>query len=256
MGWWLAALVSALAALGCGLGQRRQTRRLSQLLQARATSVSELVDVHATVARELGAGAFREHVKLSGTIRCGTPLTSPWTGQHCVAFCATTTALVEVQEQTTTTDSDGEQRTEWTWERRDEVLNRDQQQCRFELEAGNQRISVDPRGAELDLETVLSQVDPPNDSGSHGRRVIGIRREESILRPHSQVFVVASCTDANGSLQLETPLDSGLFVVKRGSEESFSGGLRRWQRRWMLGCWGLSGLTLVLVFAALRGSAS
>ena len=256
MGWWIAALVSALAAVGCGLGRRQQARKLSQLLQARATSVNALIDVHATVVNELGAGAFREVVKLSGTIRCEAPLTSPWTGQSCVAFCATTTALVEVQKQTTTTDSDGEQQTEWTWERRDEVLNRDQQHCRFELEQGNQGISVNPQGADLDLETVLSEVNPPNHSGSHGRRVIGIRREEAILRPQSQVFVVASCSDAGGSLQLEAPPSSGLFVVKRGSEEAFSSSLRRWQRRWTLGSCGLSGLTLALVLAALRTSAS
>ena len=256
MGWWIAALVSALAALGCGLGYRHQGRRLSQLLQARPTSVKELVEVHATVVKELGSGAFRDAVKLSGTIHCVTPLTSPWTRQSCVAFSTTTTALVEVQQQTTTTDSDGEQRTEWTWERRDEVLNRDQQHCRFDLEQGRQRISVDPQGAELDFETVLSRVDPPNDTGSHGRRVIGIRREEAILRPESQVFVVGSCSDASGSLQLEAPLNTGLFVVKRGSEEALSGSLRSWQRRWMLGGWGLSGLTLVLVLAALRASAS
>lgn len=86
--------------------------------------------------------------------------------------------------------------------------------------------------------------------------MIGIRREEAILRPQSQVFVVASCSDAGGSLQLEAPPSSGLFVVKRGSEEAFSSSLRRWQRRWTLGSCGLSGLTLALVLAALRTSAS
>lgn len=66
------------------------------------------------------------------------------------------------------------------------------------------------------------------------------------------MFVVGHCSDARGQLQLEAPIQEGLFVVRRGNEDQFSLGLRRWRRLWMLSSWGFSGLSLALVLAALR----
>jgi hypothetical protein len=59
------------------------------------------------------------------------------------------------------------------------------------------------------------------------------------------VLVVAECSDASGNLQLQAPKGSGLFVVRRGSEDDFSRAIRRWKRFWALSTWVL-GLTAVL----------
>ena len=79
-------------AVATGLARRQQARRLATLLDARSTSVAELKDLQATVAEQMGAGSFRERVKLQGTIACNEPLTAPWSGEPCVAFTNTTTA--------------------------------------------------------------------------------------------------------------------------------------------------------------------
>ena len=60
-------------AVATGLARRHQARRLATFLDAQSTSVAELRDLQATVARQMGAGAFRERIKLSGEIAFAKP---------------------------------------------------------------------------------------------------------------------------------------------------------------------------------------
>ena len=86
----IAALLGS-GAVGTGLARRHQARKLSRLLDARSSSVAELLDLQATVAEQMGEGSFQERVKLSAEIVCAEPLTAPWSGEPCVAFIDTTT---------------------------------------------------------------------------------------------------------------------------------------------------------------------
>jgi len=113
---------------------------------------------------------------------------------------------------------------------------------------------VIPEGAELELETVFSQVDPPTTANTGLYRQLGTRRVEALLRPGGTVFVVAECSDVSGSLQLQAPEGTGLFVVRRGSEDDFSRSIRRWRRVWSLSTWGLSAAAVLnLAWIVLRG---
>jgi hypothetical protein len=239
-------------AVATGLARRHQARRLATLLDARSTSVAELKDLQATVAEQMGAGSFRERVKLQGTIVCNEPLTAPWSGELCVAFTNTTTALMEVREERTSTDSAGNTTTEVSWERREETLQQLERRCRFELQQGGQGLPVDPEGAELELETAFNQLDPPTAANTGLYRQLGTRRVESLLRAGGTVLVVAECSDASGNLQLQAPEGSGLFVVRRGSEDDFSRSIRRWRRVWMASTWGLSVAAALSLLLALR----
>jgi hypothetical protein len=227
-------------AVATGLARRHQARKLATLLDARSTSVAELKDLQATVAEQMGAGSFRERVKLQGTIACNEPLTAPWSGEPCVAFTNTTTALMEVREERTSTDSAGNTTTEVNWERREETLQQLERRCPFELQQGGQGLPVDPEGAELELETVFNQVDAPTTANTGLYRQLGTRRVESLLRAGGTVLVVAECSDASGNLQLQAPEGKGLFVVRRGSEDDFSRAIRRWRRIWTWSTWLLS----------------
>jgi hypothetical protein len=80
---------------------------------------------------------------------------------------------------------------------------------------------------------------------------MGIRREESILRPTGMVFVVAECSDSSGTLQLQAPENAGLFVVRRGDENDLSRSIRRWRRVWMASTWVLISLAVALLLASL-----
>ena len=238
-------------AVATGLARRHQARRLATLLDARSTSVAELLDLQASVAEQMGPGAFSEQVKLRGNIVCDEPLTAPWSGEPCVAFSNTTTALMEVREERTSTDSEGNRTTAVRWEHREEMLQKLERRCRFELRQGGQGLPVDPEGAELDLETVFNQVDPPTTADTGPYRQLGTRRVESLLRAGGSVLVVADCSDASGSLQLQAPQGNGLFVVHRGSEDDFNRSIRRWRRVWTVSTWGLSFAAAVAVLVQL-----
>jgi hypothetical protein len=244
------ALLSA-SGFATGLARRHQARKLGHLLDAQSTSVGELLDLQRTVAKQMGAGSFAERVKLTGEIVCKEPLTAPWSGELCVAFTNTTTCLMEVRTVTTTTDSRGNSRTEMRWERRDQTLNSLDRRCGFKLRHGNQMLPIEPEGADLELETVFTQVDPPTNGNTLNTRQLGIRREETILRPNGMVFMVAECSDASGNLQLQTPQMEGLFVVRRGSEADFSRAIRRWRRIWMVSTCVLTGLAVLALLIIL-----
>ena len=235
------------SAIGTGLARRHQANKLAHLLDARSTSVAELLDLQATVAAQMGAGSFREQVKLAGEIFCDAPLTAPWSGELCVAFTNTTTELLEVREERTSTDSAGNRSTEVSWERREEILQDLERRCRFELQQGCQGLPVDPEGADLELETVLNQVDPPTAANTGGNRQLGTRRVETLLRAGGSVLVVAECSDVSGSLQLQAPQGAGLFVVRRGNEDDFSRSIRRWRRIWTVSTWILALTTALSV---------
>jgi hypothetical protein len=239
------------ASIATGLARRHQARKLAHLLDARSTSVAELLDLQSTVAEQMGAGSFRERVKLSGEIVCAEPITAPWSGEPCVAHRNTTTSLMEVREERTNTDSEGRTRTEVSWERREETLESLERRCSFELRHGNQIIKLDPTEAELDLEKVFSDLEPPHEPPTFNTRPMGIRREESILRPTGMVFVVAECSDSSGALQLHAPDQAGLFVVRRGNEDDFSRSIRRWRRVWMVSSCALAGLALLVIILRL-----
>ena len=64
-------------------------------------------------------------------------------------------------------------------------------------------------------------------------------------------FVVGECSDASGTLLLQAPQTGGLFVVRRGNEETFSRAIRRWRRIWMMSTWVLAGIALILLLASL-----
>jgi hypothetical protein len=245
------ALLGA-GAIASGLARRHQVRQLSHLLDARSTSVAELLDLQRTVAEQMGAGSFSERVKLSGEIVCNEPLTAPWSGEPCIAFRQSTTALLEVREERTSSDKEGNTTTDVYWERREDTISTLERRCSFELRQGQQSLRLDPEGAELELEPVFSEMSPASNPDTFNTRQLGIRREEAVLRPTGMAFVVAECSDASGTLTLQAPSEQGMFVVRRGSEAEFSRNIRRWRRVWTVSTWvltlaaALSGLLIAL----------
>ena len=240
------ALLGA-GAIGTGLARGHQALKLIRLLDARSTSVAELLDLQRTVADHMGAGSFSEQVKLSGEIVCSEALRAPWSGEPCVAFKNSTTALLEVREERTSTDKDGHTTTDVHWERREDTISSLERRCSFELRQGHQSLRLDPEGAELELEPVFNEVGPASSPDTLNTRQLGIRREESVLRPRGMAFVVAECSDANGALTLQAPSETGMFVVRRGSEAEFSRNIRRWRRIWTVSTWILALATALSV---------
>jgi len=244
-------LITAGAAIGCGLARRHQARRLAHLLNAQSSSIAELHELQATVAQQLGGGSFKEHVKLSAEVICNEPLIAPWSGESCVAYRQTITNLLEVRKESTYTDSEGRSHTEINWERRDETLSELERRCDFKLRQGANNISFTSAGAEMELETVFNTVDPPQSINSLTSRSLGVRRTEDIFRASGMVFVLAECNDANGELCLEIPSEGGTFVVHRGNEEDFNQAIRSWRRIWSASAIALAGTSLIFFLLAI-----
>ena len=244
-------LITAGAAIGCGLARRRQARRLAHLLNAQSSSIAELHELQATVAQQLGGGSFKERIKLSAEVLCNEPLLAPWSGEPCVAYRQTITNLLEVRKESTYTDSEGRNHTDINWERRDETLSELERRCDFKLRQGAASIALDPAGAELEMETVFNSVEPPQSNINLTSRSLGVRRTENIFRASGMVFVLAECNDANGELCLQAPAEGGTFVVRRGNEEDFSQAIRSWQRIWSVTTIALTGTSLILLLLAI-----
>jgi siroheme synthase (precorrin-2 oxidase/ferrochelatase) len=99
---------------------------------------------------------------------------------------------------------------------------------------------------------VFNKVDPPTTANTGLYRQLGTRRVESLLRAGGTVLVVAECSDASGSLQLQAPEGRGLFVLRRGTEDDFSRAIRRWRHIWTWSTWGLSAATVLAVVWIVR----
>ena len=259
MNLFLAALLAAAGAGGFGLARWQQGRRLQMLLGARSTSIAELQDLQADVAEQIGGGSFREAVKLEGELVCAEPLRAPWSGEACVAFIDTVLHVFQERVETTRTDRDGRTSRSSHWERREEQVSRLERRCAFALRQGELELTVDPTGAELELETILDSLEPEAEqsSGAIARRSggqprsLGLRRREQVLRAAGRIFVVAEVSDAGGSLRLARPMQGGLFLIRRDGEEALLRRTRRWQSVWSVASGLLTTLAIGLALVGL-----
>lgn len=275
------ALMAAGLAGGSLWAGQRQRRRLAHLLATRPTTLEELQGLQADVAKEIGAGSFRELVKLQGAMSCEQSLTAPFSGEPCVAYSS---RIVELYEELVEhTGKDGNRSR--SWQNGEHELSSESRRCPFQLGQGQLKVSVDPEGAELEMQSVFSRTEPADWTGlgavagfgsSEGlaatlmasaplagpglaarsdgglspgtRRRLGFRRDESIFPAHGDLFLVAEVSDASGALWLQQPSGEGLFLIRRGGEEQLQQQLRRWARIWS---WVALVLAVVAVLAVL-----
>lgn len=260
MNVFVAALIAAAAAAGFGVARWQQGRRLGRLLAARSTSIAELQDLQTSVAEQMGSGAYREAVKLEGTLVCPEPLRAPWSGEACVAFIDTVHHVFQERVETTTTEADGRTSRSSHWEQREEQVSRLERRCPFGLRQDDLELAVDPTGAELELETVVDNLEPEAESRRSGSitlgrsgqlRSLGLRRREQVLRAAGRIFVVAEASDATGRLSLGRPGQGGLFLIRRDGEEALLRTTRRWQGLWTAATGVLTLVTIALVLVGL-----
>lgn len=280
------ALLSAAGAGGCFWASQRERGRLTHLLATRPTTLVELQALQADVAREIGGGSFRERVKLQGALLCPSPLQAPFSGEPCMAYSSRIVELYD--ELVESTDQQG--RTTRSWRQGEQELSCESRRSRFQLGQGNLSASVDPDGAELDMQSVFNRTEPADWSGAAAfgnlgsggvaatllagaalvgtamstgtslanlapgtRRRLGFRREESIFPAHGEVFLVAEASDAGGVITLQKPAGEGLFMIRRGGEEQLQQQLRRAARVWNWVAIALAVLAVGAILMALVG---
>jgi len=271
--------VAAACSVGCGFFTVRQRGRLRKIQAIRSVTIEELHGLQQEVAKEIGAGAYGEAVKLQADLVCEQPLIAPFSGEGCIAYQNT---IVEVfEELVTSTDSEG--KTTRSWQKRERSISSEERRCEFSLQQGSRRVAVDPDGADIDLIEIINRMEPGqfsplgasagiegaagvalqlastliNSNAGRGQdqsfRLIGYRRQESIFPASGSVFVVAEASDSGGSLRLRQPLKSGLFLIRNKGEEGMLKSLRNSINLWTIGWVGFVVIALIIMICAVLG---
>ena len=210
--FFISALVLA-GAFAVSWWARRQSNRLQSLSLAATVPVAELTQDAGSVASELGAGSFRQDVKLRGHIVCDSPLVAELSHTACVSYRFSVTR--EYEEVLWEKDARGNsvQRIH----RKSEVVASHETSTAFWLDDGTGRILVHPDQAKVERIKSHSSFQPAATFhtgvgvGSfvlnrvHPGGTIGYRYEEECLPVGQEITVVAEAGDEGGELALRKP---------------------------------------------------
>lgn len=208
------SVVILAGSYGLAWWARKQEERGRAVSLAAHIPLSQLAEDAFSVAKELGAGSFRQEVKIRGKIVCDTPLTAELSRLPCVSYRFSVTR--EYEEVLWEKDAQGNsvQRTH----RKSEIVASHEASVPFWLDDGTGRILVHPEHAKIDQVQSHSSFQPtvakgiglglgafvvnlPVNPGS----TLGYRYEERCLPLDQEVTVVAEAGDEGGQLALRRP---------------------------------------------------
>ncbi len=111
MHFWI-GIGSAVFAVFSFIGWIMETKRLRGFKKFPAKNISELVDIDNYISDEIGAGSFREKVKIKGIATCENPVVSLLSKQECI-YSSTTVNRVYNQKYRKINPKTGETVIEW-----------------------------------------------------------------------------------------------------------------------------------------------
>jgi hypothetical protein len=221
--------VGAVTLLVIGGVQRSKARYLRS---AEVTKAGDLAVSSRDVAGEIGSGSFSRLCAVTGTVECASPLTSELGAAACVYYRSIVT---REYEETIEERESGGRRSART-RRGSEVVSRNERSCPFILRDETGSVEVDPSGAKLGGEKIVSRFEPAGVGslvvgslkldlgalvGLGGRRTVGYRIEEWAIPLGKRLYVVGEASDAGGSLRLRRPADKRKrFIVSIKDRES------------------------------------
>jgi len=202
---------------------RRQEAKGRAISLAAQVPLVQLASDAASVAQELGAGSFRQEVKIRGKIVCDSPLVAELSHIPCVSYRFSVTR--EYEEVLWEKDAQGN--TVQRVHRKSEVVAAQEASVPFWLDDGTARILVHPDHAKIDRVPSHSSFQPAVASrpslgvgsfvlnlGAHPGGTLGYRYEEHCLPLDQEVTVVAEAGDEGGQLALRKPEAEGApFLV-------------------------------------------
>lgn len=221
----LAAVSAILFLIGRGKGNKAL-----DIASTETTMAEELIDLAAQVGKEIGPGSFTRPAELKGTVECDQPLRSEMSGTSCAWYRSTVTR--EYEETYTERDSDGRSRT--ATRRGSETVSSNERRVPFFVRDPSGRMEVDPEGAALDGERVVSRFEQGERGTSisfggftvslggigQGRRTVGYKLEEWVLALGKTVYVLGEARDDGGRLRVAKPgKKGGRFIISLKTEE-------------------------------------
>jgi len=193
------------------------------MAQASGLPLSQLKEDAASVAQEMGAGSFRQQVKIRGRIVCDSPLVSELTHTPCVSYRFSVTR--EYEQVLWEKDASG--KSIQRLQRKSEVVASNEAVTSFWLDDGTARVLVHPEHAKIDQIKTHASFQPATtpgismgvgsfvlNMGAHGGGTLGYRYEEYCLATGLEVTIVAEAGDDGGQLALRRPEERGVpFLV-------------------------------------------
>lgn len=210
------SLLFVAGSLGASWFARRQANKAQAVARAAAVPLAQLAEDAESVAKELGAGSFREEVKIRGKVVCDSPLIAELSHTPCVSYKFSVTR--EFEEVLWEKDAQGHnvQRTQ----RKSEIVASNEASVAFWLDDGTGRILVHPEHAKIErvkTHASFQQATTPGiglnvgsfvlNLGAHPGGTLGYRYEEHCLPLDQEVTVVAEAGDEGGQLALRRPED-------------------------------------------------
>jgi hypothetical protein len=225
-----------LVVLGIGLviARSSQSNKLMQIKGTETSKISELNDLTAEVAKEMGAGSFNQIAEVKGRSGCDNPLTSELAHAECVYYSMQVTR--EYEETYWDTDSNGNRRQQTR--RGSDSVAHNVRSVPFTVDDGTGKIKILPDGAQIVAEKVFSQFQPGEahggtlsfgglsfslggiNFGGGGTRTLGYRYEEEIIPTGRDLYILGEAVDSGGELAIQKPKDKkNKFIVSVKSEE-------------------------------------
>lgn len=229
---WLIGVVLLIVAVGLFFTYKSQKQKLGLMEGTETKDIAFLQEWSERVSTELGQEAFDNQLtEVKGTIECNNPLHSELAGVECVYYDARVTR--EYEETYYERDEDGVDRKRTR--RGSDTMSSNQRSTPFYLNDGTGTIRIEPTGAEMVTEKVLSQFE------NHGRgdirvggfnvayqadrgnrRTLGYRFEERAIVLNRQLYILGAATVRNRELAIVNADEKGQFIISIKSEEELS----------------------------------
>jgi len=207
---------------------RREVSKSQAVSLAAEVPLSQLIEDAGSVAKEMGAGSFRQEVKIRGTISCDSPLVAELSHTACVSYRFSVTREYEEVLWEVNPKGGSHQHLH----RKSEVVASNQAEVAFWLDDGTAKILVHPEKARIErIKSHASFQQATAGFGvnvgsfvlnlrSHPGGTLGYRYEEYCLPVGHEVTVIAEAGDVGGQLALRRPEDGDApFLV---SPQSFT----------------------------------
>jgi hypothetical protein len=209
----LIPLALFIAGIFLYINYKKVKKQYDNISSVERSSVSEIQENHDHFLVEFGTGTYQHYVEIYGTVKSGTPITSPVAGKPCVWV----DYKIERNYETTVQERDSQGRVVTRMENHTEVLSSNMQFIPFIIEDGGLEIEVLPDSAEVfpvqSYHSRTAYLDPGLagklgiSTGYRGGTTTGFTVNENIIPTGQQLYVLGEANDRTGKLAISKPRD-------------------------------------------------
>ncbi len=209
-------------------------KKMAMMESTETNTVEHLQALSQSMSEGVGEGQLDFATEVKGRVVCDQPLVSELNETECVYY----SMQVERKYEETYYEEDEEGRRERRTRTSSETVASNRRHARFMVEDATGRIEVVPDGAKFVAEKVLSRFE--SSSGESGReirfgnftftphfregdrRTLGYQFEEEAIPVGRNIYIHGRATDKQGQLCIESPAESGQYIISVKSEEELA----------------------------------